>query len=95
MGPQAREIYVIQHLEEIVGTVVSQLNSIEVDEVHVLDSGDGQGLSSYAATYPKMVAEVMKALRETTGVDVPGILSGSSGGGGATPSTPSTLGRRL
>lgn len=96
MGPQAREIYVIQHLEEIVGTVVSQLDSIEVDEVHVLDHGDGQGLSSYAATYPKMVAEVMKALKETTGVDVPGILSGDGGGGGGTTPTRSSLpGRRL
>jgi flotillin len=74
MGPQAKEIYVIQHLEEIVGTVVSQLESVSVDEVHVLDHGDGRGLSSYAATYPKMVAEVMRALKETTGVDVPAIL---------------------
>ena len=78
MGPQAREIYVIQHLEEIVGTVVDQLESIEVDEVHVLDHGDGRGLSSYAATYPRMVAEVMRALKETTGVDVPGILGGDA-----------------
>lgn len=83
MGPQAREIYVIQHLEEIVGTVVGQLDTIEVDEVHVLDQGDGAGLSSYAATYPKMVAEVMKALKETTGVDVPGILAGDGGSNGA------------
>ncbi|MCC6877684.1 MAG: flotillin family protein [Sandaracinaceae bacterium] len=76
MGPQAKELYVIQHLEQIVGTVVSQLKSVEVDQVHVLDPGDGSGLSSYAATYPKMVAEVMRALKETTGVDVPQILGG-------------------
>lgn len=76
MGPQAKELYVIQHLEEIVGTVVSQLDKVSIDEVHVLDQGDGGGLSSYAATYPKMVAEVMRALKETTGVDVPAILSG-------------------
>src|SRR5690606_27414844 len=37
MGPQAKEIYVIQHLEEIVGTVVSQLDEVSVGEVHVLD----------------------------------------------------------
>ncbi|MEZ4339544.1 MAG: SPFH domain-containing protein [Sandaracinaceae bacterium] len=87
MGPQAREIYVIQHLEELVGTVVDQLDNIEIDEVHVLDHGDGQGLSSYAATYPKMVAEVMKALKETTGVDVPGILGGDSSSSGTSAPT--------
>jgi len=93
MGPQAREIYVIQHLEEIVGTVVDQLDNIEIDEVHVLDQGDGAGLSSYAATYPKMVSEVMKALKESTGVDVAGILGGSDSNGG-TPTRKSTLPQR-
>lgn len=83
MGPQAKEIYVIQHIEEIVGTVVSQLDNVTVDEVHVLDQGDGRGLSSYAATYPKMVAEVMRALKETTGVDVPAILGGARPDGAA------------
>ncbi len=85
MGPQAKEIYVIQHLEEIVGTVVSQLDEVSVGEVHVLDQGDGSGLSSYAATYPRMVAEVMRALKETTGVDVPGILSGEQSSAAALP----------
>jgi flotillin len=76
MGPQAKEIYVIQHLEEIVGTVVQHLSRVTIDEVNVLDQGDGGGMSSYAATYPRMVAEVMRALSETTGVDVPAILNG-------------------
>lgn len=76
MGPQAREIYVIQHLEEIVGTVVNQLQDVTVDEVTVLDQGDGSGMASYAATYPQMVASVMRALGESTGVNIPEILAG-------------------
>lgn len=79
MGPQAKEIYVIQHLEEIVATVVSQLQDVKVDEVNVLDNGDGTGMASYAATYPQMVASVMQALASSTGVDVPAILSGKAG----------------
>ncbi len=75
MGAQAKEIYVIQHLEEIVATVVDQLQSVGVDEVTVLDQGDGSGMASYAATYPKMVAAVLQALGESTGVDVPAILN--------------------
>ena len=85
MGPQARELYVIQHLEEIVGTVVRSLENVRVDEVNVLDQGDGTALASYAATYPKMVAAVMSALRETTGVDVPAILGGHNGSGNGAP----------
>ncbi len=75
MGPQAREIYVIQHLEEIVGTVVRQLEDVRVGEVNVLDHGDGKGLASYASTYPHMVAEVLRSVAESTGVDVPQILA--------------------
>ena len=80
MGPQAREIYIIQHLEEIVGTVVNQLSDVQVDEVNVLDTGDGSGLAAYAATYPQMVASVLAALSESTGVDIPKILKGDING---------------
>lgn len=75
MGPEAREIYVIQHLEEIVGTVVNKLNDIDVGEVHMLDQGDGSALASYAAAYPNAVASVLRSLADTTGVDVPAILA--------------------
>jgi flotillin len=75
MGPQAREIYVIQHLEEIVAGVVEKLRNVQVDEVHVLDPGDGSGLASYAAAYPQAVARVLSALGETIGVDVPRVLA--------------------
>lgn len=78
MGPQAREIYVIQHLEEIVGTVVGSLDNVRVGEVNVLDRGDGEALAGYAATYPRMVSAVLSALGESTGVDVPAILRGTA-----------------
>jgi flotillin len=83
MGNQAKEIYVIQHLEEIVDTVVQSLQNVDVGEVHVLDRGDGSGLSSYAATYPQMVAAVLTALRSSTGVDVPAILNQDRASNGA------------
>lgn len=75
MGPHAREIYVIQHLEAIIGTVVRQLE-VNVGDVSVLDRGDGSGLASYASSYPQTVAAVLRAIGQTTGVDVPAILAG-------------------
>ncbi len=65
----------VQHLEQIVGAVVSNVEGIDVREVNVLDQGDGAALASYAAAYPKMVASVMSALKDSTGVDVPAILA--------------------
>ncbi len=78
MGPQAKEIYVIQHLEELISAVVDSVEKIKVREVHVVDPGDGSGIASYAATFPHTVAAVLTALRETTGVDIPAILAGSA-----------------
>jgi flotillin len=82
MGENAKEIYVIQHLEELIGTVISQMNNIEIREVNVLDRGDGTALAAYAAAYPQTVAAVLRALRETIGIDIPAVLAGSGGGGG-------------
>ncbi len=95
MGPRAREIYVIQHLDQIVETVVSHLRSVDVGEVNILDQGDGSGLARYASTFPQMVSTVMRALSETTGVDVPGILAQgqTSNGHPRGPSAPRTTER--
>ncbi|MCA9532633.1 MAG: flotillin family protein [Myxococcales bacterium] len=75
MGPHAKELYVIQHLEELVGTVVANLSDVSVGEVTVLDQGDGSGLAAYASAYPMMVGRVMEALAVSTGVNIPAILN--------------------
>ncbi len=79
MGPHAREIYVIQHLEELLAAVLEPIHKLKIREVSALDPGDGSAIASYAASYPHAVAAVLGALRETTGVDVPAILGGKAG----------------
>ena len=80
------EIYVIQHLEQIIGTVLDNMDQIDVGEVNVLDRGDGSALAAYAAAYPQTVAAVLRALRETVGIDIPAVLEGS--GAAAAPPKP-------
>ena len=84
-GVDAKEIFLIQNLEGIINTVVKRVNSIDVGEVHLLDSGDGSSLAKYASAYPAMVAQILAELHKTTGVDVIGILS-TEGGGVPSPS---------
>lgn len=76
MGAQARELYVIQHLDQIVGAVVNSMDDVKLNQVHIIDQGDGEALAGYAASYPKMVGAVMKSLRDSTGIDVTALLSG-------------------
>ena len=101
MGDNAKEIYVIQHLEELISTVVDHMDNIDVHEVNVLDRGDGSALAAYAAAYPQTVAAVLRALRETVGIDIPAVLANSDGGGsgggggGGKPISPKPIGGGL
>ena len=74
-GDDARDIFLIQNLEQVLKTVVERVSSLEVDEVNLLDGGDGEALPSYVSSYPAMVNSVLSELKTSTGVDVIGILT--------------------
>jgi flotillin len=76
-GKDAEDIFLIQQLEEVLTTVVSRVNGMEINEVVLLDGGDGQALPNHIASFPAMVRQVLQELHSTTGVDVTGILSGN------------------
>lgn len=76
-GGDAKDIFLIQQLEQILATVTARVNSIAVHEVNVVDSGDGRALSAYLAGYPAMVNQVLAELKRSTGVDVTGTLGGT------------------
>ncbi|MES2639149.1 MAG: SPFH domain-containing protein [Myxococcota bacterium] len=77
-GNDARDIFLIQQLEQIVSTVVARVNSVTVGEVTVIDRGDGKALAAFVSGYPAMVKQVLQELSATTGVDVTGALARSS-----------------
>lgn len=79
-GPDARDIFLIQQLDEVLRQVVERVHGLEIDEVVLLDNGDGQALPKHVASFPAMVRSVLDELRLSTGVDVTGILSGASSG---------------
>lgn len=79
-GDDARDIFLIQQLEEVLRTVVERVGDLEVGEVTLLDGGDGQALPRHIASFPAMVRQVLDELHASTGVNVTGILSGASSG---------------
>ncbi len=74
-GDDARDIFLIQNLEQVLRTVVQRVSSLTVDEVTLLDGGDGEALPAYVSSYPAMVGDVLEELERSTGVDVVGILT--------------------
>ena len=78
-GPDAKEIFLIQRLEEVLRTVVRRVRQLNVGEVVLLDGGDGEALPRHVASYPATVRQVLDELRTSTGVDVIGILANRKG----------------
>ena len=76
-GNDAKDIFLIQQLETVLQTVVERVNSVEIDQVNLLDGGQGEALPRHVASFPAMVRQVLEELHGSTGVDVPGILSGA------------------
>ncbi len=77
-GDDARDIFLIQQLEEVLKTVIERVNNMTLDEVTLIDGGDGQTLPRHVASFPATVRSVLDELRNSTGVDVTGILSGAA-----------------
>ena len=79
-GNDARDIFLIQQLEQILTKVTDRVKGLEIGEVTLLDGGDGRALPGHLSALPATVSSVLKEFRETTGVDVTGILSGEEVG---------------
>lgn len=77
-GEDAKDIFLIQQLEEVLETVVDRVKGLAVQEVVLLDNGDGTALPTYISSYPAAIRRVLEELRTSTGVDVTGILSGDA-----------------
>lgn len=74
-GPDAKDIFLIQQLETVLSTVTEKVRQMDIGEVVILDGGDGKALPGHIAALPATVAAVLREFRETTGVDVTGILN--------------------
>jgi len=78
-GASAQDMFLINKIEEIARIVVDAVQRIKLGPVHLIDSGDGQALPRFAAAYPNAVAEVLRSLCATTGVDITALLARTPG----------------
>ncbi|MCB9672493.1 MAG: flotillin family protein [Alphaproteobacteria bacterium] len=74
-GDDAKDIFLIQQLETVLTTVTEKVKALDVGEVTLVDGGDGRAIPGHIAALPATVAAVLAEFRNTTGVDVTGILS--------------------
>ncbi|MFZ4735016.1 MAG: flotillin family protein [Bradymonadia bacterium] len=79
-GPQAADMFMLNQIEPITQAVVDGVKRMHVGTVQLVDT-DGKALPQLAAAYPLAVAEVLRSLFQTTGVDVNALLAGPRAGG--------------
>jgi flotillin len=80
-GDKAREVFLIQQVDEILQDVARAAEGIEIGHVNLIDGGDGRSLSRYVGAYPAIVSELLERIKDTVGVDVAGILTAGSAAG--------------
>lgn len=79
-GDSALSIYLIEDIEKILASAAKGVAKVKVDNLQMIDGGDGRVLSSYIASYPAMLSSIFDAVAQSTGIDVPKAISGRQDG---------------
>lgn len=74
-GNSASEIFLIQQLETILKEAVQIPKNLYLNEIQVIDNGDGKSISSLIKVYPEIANQFLNSVKQTLGVDVVGILT--------------------
>jgi flotillin len=82
-GGRAMDMFVLQHLDQIFGDVARAAARIKIEQVNLIDGGDGKTIPSYAAAYPATMAALFEQVSKTLGIDIAKVITGTS-----TTSTP-------
>ncbi|MCB9672494.1 MAG: flotillin family protein [Alphaproteobacteria bacterium] len=72
-GPNARDIFLMQKLQVVMGAMVSTIGNVKIDKVTMLPKSEGGGSTAVSAV--KLVEELKGAL----GVDLPRLLESAAG----------------
>lgn len=84
-GSNAREIFILQHLESLVSTISAAVPEITVDNLTLVDASKGGMVTQ--------VASLIEQLRQTTGIDVAKMFPATPAQTTELPSTPEEAGK--
>lgn len=87
-GGKAMDMFVLQHLDGIFGDVAKAASRVKVNEVNLIDGGDGKTIPSYAASYPATMGKLLEEVTKTLGVDIAKVITGTSSTNGTNQLTP-------
>ncbi|MDE2731914.1 MAG: SPFH domain-containing protein [Bacteroidota bacterium] len=77
-GPNAERLFLIQMLPDILKQVVQTVDSLKIDRLTVVDSGQGGGVPSVFNQIAGSTPALLESLKASTGIDIAGMLSDAS-----------------
>ena len=75
-GKSALSMYLIEDIEQILAAAGKGVAKVKIDNLNMIDAGDGKTLANYVAAYPAMIVSVLDAVNRTTGIDISREISG-------------------
>ena len=78
-GGRAMDMFVLQHLDQIFSDVADAAKRLKVNEVNLIDGGDGKTIPAYAAAYPATMTALLEQVQKTLGVDIARAVTGNNG----------------
>jgi len=76
-GVDAAEVFLIQQIEMVLQEAAKIPNRMHLEQVHVIDNGDGKALANLINVYPEVVRQFLDRVDQTLGIDVAATLNRS------------------
>lgn len=73
-GTDASEVFLIQQLETILQEAIKIPRKLHLNDIKIIDNGDGKSLSTLVKIYPEIVGQFLGSVKQILGVDVVGTL---------------------
>ncbi|MGD1808788.1 flotillin family protein [Dapis sp. BLCC M126] len=78
-GKDAAELFYLQQISMILRESAKIPGQVKLENVKVIDSGDGKSIASLVNAYPEIFRQFLKNVNQTLGVDVTGNFSSQNG----------------
>lgn len=75
IGTDASQVFLIQQIETVLREAVKIPERLQLQQVNVVDNGDGKAVASLIHVYPQVVRQFLDSLHQTLGIDVVGTLT--------------------
>ncbi|MBF2028858.1 MAG: flotillin family protein [Oscillatoriales cyanobacterium C42_A2020_001] len=76
-GVDAAEVFLIQQIEMILQEAAKIPNRMHLEQIHVIDNGDGKALANLINVYPEVVRQFLDRVDQTLGINVAATLNRS------------------